>query len=47
MGKLTDKVAKGLFWVLMEKCGIQLSHFIVTLVLARLLAFVARPTQAK
>ena len=37
MGKLTDKVAKGVFWVLMEKFGIQLAHFVVTLVLARLL----------
>ena len=37
MGKLTDKVAKGVFWVLLEKFGIQLSHFVVTLVLARLL----------
>ena len=37
MGKLTDKVAKGLFWVLMEKFGIQAVHFVVTLVLARLL----------
>ena len=37
MGKLTDKVAKGVFWVLMEKCGIQLAHFVVTLALARLL----------
>jgi O-antigen/teichoic acid export membrane protein len=37
MGKLTDKVAKGVFWVLMEKFGIQLAHFAVTLVLARLL----------
>lgn len=37
MGKLTDKVAKGLFWVLMEKLGIQGVHFVVTLVLARLL----------
>ena len=37
MGKLTDKVAKGVFWVLLEKFGIQLAHFAVTLVLARLL----------
>ena len=37
MGKLTDRVAKGVFWVLLEKFGIQLSHFVVTLVLARLL----------
>ena len=37
MGKLTDKVAKGVFWVLLEKFGVQLSHFVVTLVLARLL----------
>ncbi len=37
MGKLTDKVAKGVFWVLMEKLGIQMVHFAVTLVLARLL----------
>ena len=37
MGKLTDKVAKGVFWVLMEKFGIQAAHFVVTLVLARLL----------
>ena len=37
MGKLTDKVARGVFWVLMEKFGIQLAHFVVTLVLARLL----------
>ena len=37
MGKLTDRVAKGVFWVLMEKCGIQAVHFVVTLVLARLL----------
>lgn len=37
MGKLTDKVAKGVFWVLMEKFGIQGVHFVVTLVLARLL----------
>ena len=37
MGKLTDKVARGVFWVLLEKFGIQLAHFVVTLVLARLL----------
>ena len=37
MGKLTDKVAKGVFWVLLEKFGIQVAHFVVTLVLARLL----------
>ena len=37
MGKLTDKVAKGVFWVLLEKFGIQLAHFAVTIVLARLL----------
>lgn len=37
MGKLTDKVAKGVFWVLMEKFGLQAVHFVVTLVLARLL----------
>ena len=37
VGKLTDKVARGVFWVLMEKFGIQLAHFVVTLVLARLL----------
>lgn len=37
MGKLTDKVAKGVFWVLLEKFGIQMAHFVVTLVLARLL----------
>lgn len=37
MGKLTDKVAKGVFWVLMEKFGIQAAHFVVTMVLARLL----------
>ena len=37
MGKLTDKVARGVFWVLMEKFGIQAAHFVVTLVLARLL----------
>lgn len=37
MGKLTDKVARGVFWVLMEKCGLQVAHFVVTLVLARLL----------
>lgn len=37
MGRLTDKVAKGVFWVLMEKFGIQAVHFVVTLVLARLL----------
>ena len=37
MGKLTDKVAKGVFWVLLEKCGVQGVHFVVTLVLARLL----------
>ncbi len=37
MGKLTDKVAKGFFWTLMEKIGIQGVHFVVTLVLARLL----------
>ena len=37
MGKLTDKVAKGVFWVLMEKFGVQAVHFVVTLVLARLL----------
>jgi len=37
MGKLTDKVAKGVFWVLLEKFGIQAAHFLVTLVLARLL----------
>lgn len=37
MGKLTDKVAKGVFWVMLEKCGVQAVHFAVTLVLARLL----------
>ena len=37
MGKLTDKVAKGVFWVLLEKCGVQGAHFVVTLVLARIL----------
>lgn len=37
MGKLTEKVAKGVFWVLLEKFGIQAAHFVVTLVLARLL----------
>ncbi len=37
MGKLTEKVAKGVFWVLLEKFGIQVAHFVVTLVLARLL----------
>ena len=37
MGKMRDKVAKGLFWVLMEKLGLQFVHFIVTLILARLL----------
>ena len=37
MGKLTDKVAKGVFWVLLEKFGIQLAHFVVTMILARLL----------
>ena len=37
MGKLTDKVARGVFWVLLEKFGIQAAHFVVTLVLARLL----------
>ncbi len=37
MGKMADKVAKGVFWVLMEKFGIQLAHFVVTMVLARLL----------
>lgn len=37
MGKLTDKVAKGVFWVLMEKFGIHIVHFVVTLILARLL----------
>ena len=37
MGKLTDKVARGVFWVLLEKFGIQVAHFAVTLVLARLL----------
>lgn len=37
MGKLTDKVAKGVFWVMLEKCGIQGAHFVVTLVLARIL----------
>ena len=37
MGKLTDKVAKGVFWVLLEKFGIQMAHFVVTMVLARLL----------
>jgi len=37
MGKLKEKVTKGFFWVLMEKCGIQAVHFAVTLVLARLL----------
>ena len=37
MGKLTEKVAKGVFWVLLEKFGIQLAHFVVTMVLARLL----------
>ena len=30
MGKLTDKVAKGVFWVLLEKFGIQTAHFVVT-----------------
>lgn len=34
---MRDKVAKGLFWVLMEKLGLQFVHFIVTLILARLL----------
>ena len=38
MGKLTDKVARGVFWVLLEKFGVQLAHFVVTLVLARLLS---------
>ncbi len=37
MGKLTDKVARVVFWVLLEKFGVQLAHFVVTLVLARLL----------
>lgn len=37
MGKLTDRVARGVFWVLLEKFGIQAAHFAVTLVLARLL----------
>lgn len=37
MGKLADKVAKGVFWVMLEKFGIQAAHFAVTLVLARLL----------
>ena len=37
MGKLTDKVARGVFWVLLEKFGIQAAHFVVTLILARLL----------
>ena len=37
MGKLSDKVAKGVFWVLLEKFGVQAAHFVVTLVLARLL----------
>ena len=37
MGKLTDKVAKGVFWVMLEKFGVQAAHFVVTLVLARLL----------
>ena len=37
MGKLTNRVAKGVFWVLMEKFGLQAVHFVVTLVLARLL----------
>ena len=37
MGKLTDKVAKGVFWVMLEKCGVQFVHFFVALVLARLL----------
>ena len=37
MGKLTDKVAKGAFWVLLEKGGVQFVQFLVTLVLARLL----------
>ena len=37
MGKLTDKVAKGAFWVMLEKGGVQLVQFLVTLVLARLL----------
>lgn len=37
MGKLTDKVAKGVFWVMLEKCGVQFVHFLVALVLARLL----------
>jgi len=37
MGKMGEKVANGIFWVLMEKFGIQAAHFVVTLVLARLL----------
>jgi len=37
MGRLTDKVARGVFWVLLEKFGIQIVHFVVALVLARLL----------
>lgn len=37
MGKLTDKVARGVFWTLLEKSGVQSAHFLVTLVLARLL----------
>lgn len=37
MGKLTDKVARGVFWVLLEKCGVQGVQFVVTMILARLL----------
>ena len=37
MGKLTDKVARGVFWTMLEKFGIQAARFLVTLVLARLL----------
>ena len=37
MGKLTEKVAKGALWKLFERIGIQAAHFVVTLVLARLL----------
>lgn len=37
MGKLTEKVIGGVFWVLLEKCGVQGVQFVVTMILARLL----------
>ena len=38
MGKLTDKVAKGVIWIMLARGGVQTVHFLVALVLARLLA---------